>query len=76
MVVDKPGVFADIAVALKNNDVSMESVIQRSRDPHVPVPVVMTVHNTEEASMIKAMEEIAAIDAIVEKPSMIRIESL
>ena len=29
MVVDKPGVIADIAAALRDHEVSMESMIQR-----------------------------------------------
>jgi len=76
MVVDKPGVFADIASALKNHAVSMESVLQRTRDPGEPVPVVMTLHETEEAAMVQALDEIAAVGAVVETPRMIRIESL
>ncbi|NQV83580.1 MAG: homoserine dehydrogenase [Rhodospirillales bacterium] len=76
MVVDKPGVLADITAVLRDHAVSMESVLQRTRDPGEPVPVVMTVHEAEEASMTGALEEIAAIGAIVETPRMIRIESL
>ena len=76
MVVDKPGVFADIAAVLRDHAVSMESVLQRTRDPGEAVPVVMTMHETEEASMVQALDEIAAIEAIVEPPRMIRIESL
>lgn len=76
MVVDKPGVFADIAAALRDHAVSMESVLQRTRDPGEAVPVVMTMHETEEASMTGALEEIAAVGAVVEPPRMIRIESL
>ncbi len=76
MVVDKPGVFADIAAVLKEHEVSMESVLQRIRDPGEPVPVVMTMHETEEASMTKALDEIASVDAVVEAPCMIRIENL
>ncbi len=75
MVVDKPGVFADIAAALRDHAVSMESVLQRTRDPGEAVPVVMTLHETEEASMTGALEEIAAVGAVVEPPRMIRIES-
>jgi homoserine dehydrogenase len=75
MVVDKPGVFADIAAALRDHAVSMESVLQRTRDPGEAVPVVMTMHETEEASMTGALEEIAAVGAVVEPPRMIRIES-
>ncbi|MDA1089621.1 MAG: homoserine dehydrogenase [Proteobacteria bacterium] len=76
MVVDKPGVFADIAGALKNHAVSMESVLQRTRDPGEAVPVVMTVHKTEEAAMTKALDEMALVEGVVEEPRMIRIESL
>ncbi len=76
MLVDKPGVFADIADSLRDHAVSMKSVLQRTRDPGEAVPVVMTMHETEEASMTGVLEEIAAIDAVVEAPRMIRIESL
>ncbi|MBI2977799.1 MAG: homoserine dehydrogenase [Rhodospirillales bacterium] len=76
MVVDRPGVFADVAAALRDHSVSMESVLQRTRDPGEPVPVVMTLHETEEASMVRALRKIAATEAVVEPPRMIRIESL
>jgi len=38
------------------------------------VPVVMTVHDTEEAHMIRAIDRIKANDAVVEPPRLIRIE--
>ena len=62
--------------ALRDHAVSMESVLQRTRDPGEPVPVVMTMHDTEEAGMTKALDEIAAVEAVVEPPRMIRIEAL
>ncbi|MCH7936183.1 MAG: hypothetical protein IH994_03705 [Proteobacteria bacterium] len=46
------------------------------RDPGEPVPVVMTMHDTEEAGMTRALDEIAAVEAVVEPPRMIRIEAL
>jgi homoserine dehydrogenase len=52
----------------------MESVIQRGRAPGEAVPVVMTLHDTEEASMVRALELIGALDAVIEPPRMIRIE--
>jgi len=75
MVVDKPGVFADIATSLKNHAVSMEQVLQQARDPGEPVPVVMTVHDTEEDAMLRTVAEIAALEAVVEPPVLIRIEN-
>jgi len=74
--VAKPGVFADIAQALGAHNVSMESIIQRARDPGEPVPVVMTTHDTLESDMIDAVAAIAALDAVVMAPRIIRIEDL
>ena len=75
-VVDKPGVFADIAAILGQNNVSMEQIIQRARDPGEPVPVVMTTHETLEHDMMAACDAIATLDAVVVQPSIIRIEEL
>ena len=75
MVVDKPGVFADVAAVLRDNSVSMEAVLQRGRAPGEPVSVVMTVHETQEAGMVRAIEAIGSLDGVVEIPRMIRIES-
>ncbi len=76
MVVDRPGVIAGVTAALRDEQVSMESMIQRSRAPDEPVPVVITTHETREAGMMKALAAIGALDTVVEPPRMIRIESL
>ncbi len=74
-VVDRPGVFADIAAALGAHEVSMESVLQRGRAPNEPVPLVMTLHETREASVVAALDAIGRQDSVVEPPYMIRMES-
>jgi len=74
MVIDKPGVFADIAATLRDAEISFESVLQRSRAPGGVVQVVLTTHETSEASMQSAMAAIEAIEAVREPPHMIRIE--
>jgi homoserine dehydrogenase len=76
MVVDRPGVMADVTAALRDELVSMEALIQRSRAPGEPVPVVMTTHETGEAPMLRALARIAALNTVVERPCMIRIEPL
>ena len=76
MVVDKPGVVADIAAALRDESVSLEAMLQRARAPHDAVPVVLTTHETVEASVTKALDRISRIDAVLEPPCMIRIEDL
>jgi homoserine dehydrogenase len=78
MVLDRPGVFADVAAILREHDVSMESILQRGQadSPGGAVPVVMTLHETEEGQMKQTLAEIEKLDAMVEPPRMIRIESL
>ena len=74
-VLDVPGVFADIAAALRDEEVSMEAVLQRGRAPGETVPVVMTVHDTLEAAMNRAVARFRDIKAMVEPPRLIRIEA-
>ena len=76
MVVDRPGVMADVTAALRDEEVSLEALIQRGRNPGDGVPVVLTTHETGEAAMRRALERIAALDAVLERPRMIRIEAL
>lgn len=76
MVLDRPGVFADVAAALRDEQVSMEAVLQRGRAPGETVPVVLTVHDTQEAAMMRALARIEALQEVVEPPRLIRIEAL
>lgn len=73
-VIDKPGVIAGVTGALRDESVSMESIIQRGRDPNEPVDVVITLHETDEAGMLRALARIEELDAVIEAPHMIRIE--
>lgn len=76
MVVDLPGVFAEVAATLRDEQVSMEAILQHTPEPGEPVPVVLTTHEVEEASLRRAVERFAAFDTVVEPPCMIRIEPL
>jgi homoserine dehydrogenase len=76
MVVDRPGVIADITAAFRDESVSMEQFLQRGRSPGEAVPVVLTTHDTVEASMVRALGRIGGLDTVVEPPCMIRVENL
>jgi homoserine dehydrogenase len=77
MVYDKPGVIADVAAALRDQQVSMEQMLQHGRAAAgEAVPVVITTHETEEAAMRRAVEHIAKLDSMVEPPRLIRVENL
>jgi homoserine dehydrogenase len=75
-VVDQSGVIADISAILRDHAISLESLLQRGRDPGEIVPVVLTTHETDEAAMVGALDRIGALSVVVEKPCMIRIEHL
>jgi homoserine dehydrogenase len=74
MVVDRPGVIADVTAVLRDQGVSLETMLQRGRSPGEAVPVVLTTHETNEAAMGAALARIGAMDAVLEDPAMIRIE--
>jgi homoserine dehydrogenase len=76
MVLDRPGVIADVTAILRDHAVSMESMLQRGRAPGEAVPVVVTTHDCEEAQMRAALGRIAALETVVESPALIRIENL
>jgi homoserine dehydrogenase len=74
-VIDRPGVIADVTAALRDQSVSLESMLQRGRSPDEGVPVVLTTHETEEASMRRALARIEALDTVLEAPRLVRIET-
>jgi homoserine dehydrogenase len=73
-VVDRPGVLADIAAVLRDHRVSIESLIQRGRDPEQPVTLVITTHEAAEGAMTRALAVIAGLSVVLEAPTMIRVE--
>ena len=75
-VLDKPGVIADVSAILRDQNISIESLIQRCRDPHQPVPVVLTTHETRHGDIMAACKAFADLDVIVEEPCLMRIEAL
>jgi len=76
MVVDRPGVIADITAAFRDEAVSIEQLLQRGRAPGEAVPVVLTTHDTEEAAMLRALDRIHALETVIEPPRLIRVENL
>jgi len=75
-VVDRPGVIADISAVFRDENLSIESLIQRGRAPGEVVSVVLTTHDCEEAGMRRALAAIEKLEAVTEPPVMIRIEHL
>lgn len=75
-VADKSGVLASITSIFKEQDISLQSFVQHSHNPDEAVQLVLTTHETTEKSMLSAIAKIATLEAVCEKPYMIRIEEV
>jgi len=75
MVVDRPGVIADVTAILRDIGVSLESMLQRGRSPGEAVPVVLVTHETRESAMREALDRIGGLPTVMEEPALIRIEA-
>ena len=75
MVVDQPGVIAEVTAVLRDAGISLESMLQRGRSPGEAVPVVLVTHETRESDMRAALARIAELGAVLEAPQLIRIEA-
>jgi homoserine dehydrogenase len=74
MVVDQPGVLADVTAILRDHGVSLESMLQHGRKPGEAVPIVLVTHETDEAAIGHAIAGIARLEAVLKTPALIRIE--
>ena len=74
MVVDQPGVLADVTAILRDHGVSLESMLQHGRQPGEAVPIVLVTHETSEAAIGSAIAGIAKLAAVLTTPALIRIE--
>jgi homoserine dehydrogenase len=85
LAVDKPGTAATIAKRLAQQNISLESIVQRHRGerPHggdvparasEPVPVILITYATSEDAVHKALAAVGRDKVISGKPQVIRIE--
>lgn len=72
---DEPGVIAQIAKILGDEQVSIASMIQRGQTQW-SVPLMMTLHRAKEACVTAALAKIEDLSAVLKKPCLIRIERL
>jgi len=74
-VYDRPGVLADLTAVFRDNEVSVEALLQRGRNPDGTVPVVLTTHETSEEAIQKSVAEFEKLENVVEKPCILPIEN-
>ncbi|MBX3581020.1 MAG: homoserine dehydrogenase [Rhizobiaceae bacterium] len=73
-VQDRTGVFAAIAKRMADNDISLESIVQRSTEAKDRKTVILVTHETTEAAVRKATDGITKDGHLIDKPQVIRIE--
>jgi homoserine dehydrogenase len=78
---DKPGTAATIAKRLAEQDISMESIVQRhpqgepvGEGKGIPVPVILITYATTEDAVRKALAAVGRDRVISGRPQVIRIE--
>ena len=76
MVVDESGVLAKVSELLRDEDVSIETVLQRGRDPGETVPLILVTHEAEKTSMARVRAKLKSMAEVMEDPALIRIEPL
>jgi homoserine dehydrogenase len=73
IVRDRPGVIADVSVALAKAAVSIDSFLQHPVGPTGLVPIVLTTQAASSAALSDAVGHISALDAVTERPRLLRI---
>lgn len=78
IVRDQPGVLADVSAVLRDEKISIESLVQRGRSEaeNQPVAVMLISHEAREADMTRAMKKIGKLRSVLQAPALIRIEPL
>ncbi len=76
VVLDRPGVLAQVAGILGRLEISIDSVIQMDSDAAKgQADIVLTTHPSGEAEMQAAVDEIRDLDVVAEVASLLRVES-
>lgn len=75
-VADRTGVFASVAARMAENNISLESIVQRPKPAQTDMSktIILVTHATTEASIRKAVEGIKQETYLVGEPQVIRIE--
>lgn len=76
-VQDRTGVFASIATQMAENAISLESIVQHSKEPATPgrpQTIILVTHATMESAVRKAVGAIKREGYLIGEPQVIRIE--
>ena len=72
-VIDKSGVLAGVTEIFRKYSLSIESLIQRGRNPNEEVPVIITTHETDFNTLQSVMEDLSKSEELLNKPVCMKI---
>jgi homoserine dehydrogenase len=72
-VIDKSGVLASVTEIFKKYGLSIESLLQRGRNPNEEVPVVITTHETDHKTLTSVMKDLSNSKELISKPVCMKI---
>lgn len=74
---DRPGVLADITRILGDLEISIEAFLQKEpREGMDKAEIILLTNRVQEAAMIKALQQIEALQSVADKVTRIRVETL
>jgi homoserine dehydrogenase len=73
LVKDEPGVIAAVSETLAEAGVSIESFLQKPVENAEGVPIVLTTHAVAESVLTAAIDRIANLSVVLERPRLLRI---
>jgi homoserine dehydrogenase len=73
-VIDRPGTLAQIAAILGEANIGIASVIQPEAREGERVPLILMIHDAQNAAMKVALEKIARLKVVKARPLLIRVE--
>ena len=73
LVKDEPGVIAAVSETLAEAGVSIESFLQKPTEGAEGIEIVLTTHAVAESALKAAVERIAGLPAVLDRPRLLRI---
>ncbi|RYD93328.1 MAG: homoserine dehydrogenase [Sphingomonadales bacterium] len=73
LVKDEPGVIAAVSETLAEAGVSIESFLQKPVENADGVPIVLTTHAVAESVLVAAIDRIANLPSVLDRPRLLRI---
>jgi homoserine dehydrogenase len=68
VVSDKPGIIAEIALALAEQEINIHAIFQKPGYGKANLPFVVTVEPCANSTLIRALDRIGKMDCLLEKP--------